>query len=199
MQLLRAIISLTALVLCQSCAAKAGPVDTGLVEAASSDEGREQKVVFNQVFMAIQSGDFDELNQMERSFRTSRAKTPSGLWKLAAFHAAAQYHLGNGLTPEDGCVMQDAAKLRKWREADPNLPGPVITEAALLSIQAWCIRGGGVAPLQGEDKSRIRTARGQPSEGVSRSGILCGHGEVVPVPRQEHKRPQRFDRGGHST
>ena len=123
----------------------APPPDTGQVVARSSDEQAERDAILKQVQAAIAARDFAGLSAMEEDLRTSRARTPSGVWKLAVLHGGLQFYLADGLKSEDGCQYRDAQFLRDWAAASPRNPAPVITDAALLLEQAWCIRGDGTA------------------------------------------------------
>lgn len=128
-----------------SCSAKAAPPDTGQVVANSSDEQAERDAILKRVRTAIAAKDFAGLSAMEDDFRSSRARTPSGVWKLAVLHAGLQLYLAEGLKPDSGCQYRDAPFVRQWAAAAPRNPAPVITDAALLLEQAWCIRGPGYA------------------------------------------------------
>jgi hypothetical protein len=133
------------------CKAQAAPPDTGQVVATSSDEEAERELILNKVRTAIDSSDFAGLSAMEEDFRSSRARTPSGVWKLAAFHAGLQAYLADGLQQEAGCEYRRAAFVQQWTDAAPRNPAPSITNAALLLDQAWCIRGPGYADTVAAD------------------------------------------------
>lgn len=126
-----------------ACTAQAAAPDTGQVVASSSDDEAEREIILQRVRTAIAADDFATLSAMEDDFRSSRARTPSGLWKLAAFHAGLQAYLATGLQRDNGCQYRSANFLQRWASAAPRNPAPVITNAALLLKQGWCIRGGG--------------------------------------------------------
>lgn len=111
----------------------------------SSDEQTERNVILSKVQAAISSRDFAGLSAMEEDLRRSRARTPSGVWKLALFHTGLQSYLAEGLQRDGGCQYRDAQFVRRWETASPHNPAPYITDAALLSQQAWCFRGLGYA------------------------------------------------------
>jgi hypothetical protein len=144
---LRILAICTALVLAGcgfiSGAAESSPIDTGKVEARTDDELGEQKIVLNQVDAAIAANDFAALDKLERQYRTSRARAPSGVWKLGVFHAEVQFNLTKGMSPENGCAAPGASFVAKWLRHDPVAPAAIITSAALSLRKAWCIRGGG--------------------------------------------------------
>lgn len=134
-----------ALLLSQASLAHAGPIDTGKVEAASQSEEDELDIIIRQVKHAIDTEDFAKLDSMDHEFRTSRARLPSGIWKLAAFHAGLKYFLTEGLTREQGCILRHNPFIEHWRTISPSSPAVIITEARLQVSQAWCIRGAGYA------------------------------------------------------
>lgn len=128
-----------------SCAPQSGVADTGRVVAESTGEKAERDRIITQVQSAIAANDFGSLASLEEDYRASRARTPSGIWKLAVFHATVQWALADGLQAETGCQLRKSAFVDRWLAAAPDSPGPVITQAALLMRQAWCIRGTGFA------------------------------------------------------
>ena len=141
----KSLFAFVAFLLAPACSAAPAPPDTGKVEAASIDEVAEQKLIGDKVQNAIATSDFATLNAMEREFRISRARTPSGVWKLAVFHGYAQFYLADGLDREHGCVYRMAPFVKRWLDADPSAAGAVISDAALLFQQGGCERGSGFA------------------------------------------------------
>lgn len=128
-----------------NCKAEAVAQDTGKVEASSADEETERNIILNKVQTAIAANDFAGLSAMEDDYRSSRARTPSGTWKLAVFHVGLQTDLADGLQSGEACQYRKAQFVQRWAAATPHNPAPAITNAALLLSQAWCIRGGGYA------------------------------------------------------
>ncbi|MFO1239007.1 MAG: hypothetical protein U1E64_01525 [Sphingomonadaceae bacterium] len=126
---------------CRSLAAS----DTLAPISTSPDEKTERDAILGKVQAAIAASDFAALNGMEEEFRSSRARMPSGLWKLAVFHAGLQFYLAKGLERQFDCQYRTAEFIAKWAAAAPDNPAPVITDAAMLDKQAWCFRGGGYA------------------------------------------------------
>lgn len=142
------IVAISAALIAGGCslisrAAESSPADTGKVEAVSNDELRERKVVLRQVDAAIAANDFAALDKLGEQLRTSRARTPSGLWKLGAYHAELQFKLSKGMSRENGCVVPGAGFAARWLRHSPNGPAAIITNASLASQKAWCIRGTG--------------------------------------------------------
>ena len=142
-------IRLSLLMMCSlvlpGCILQVAASDTVPALASSSDEKAERDAVLSRVQAAIVANDFASLSTMEDAFRSSRARTPSGVWKLAVFHAGLQAYLAEGLEPEDECRYRRAQFVQRWAAAEPRSPAPAITNAALLLQQAWCFRGRGYA------------------------------------------------------
>ncbi len=126
-----------------SAAAESSPVDTGKVEARTDDDIGEWRNVQKQVDAAITANDFATLDKLGAQYRTSRARTPGGAWKLGAFHTELQFSLGKEMSRESGCTSRGTAFAAKWLRHSPGAPAAVITSAALSVSKAWCIRGSG--------------------------------------------------------
>lgn len=115
---------------------------------SSPDETREhdaRETIIARVKTAIATKDFATLDALEQDFRTSRERTPAGVWKLWVYHAQLQYQLGEGIGPGEGCASRMAPLVTQWRKTAPDSPAAAITAASLLLEQAWCFRGGGYA------------------------------------------------------
>lgn len=125
-----------------SCAAAPDP---GQTYVNTGDEQAERDAISSKVEEAVAARDFAGLSAQEAAFRTSRARTSSGKWKLELFHHALLYSLADGLRPGQDCRYQDEPLVRHWADAYPTDPTPAIVHAALLHEQAWCLRGAGYA------------------------------------------------------
>lgn len=137
------ILLASCLIAAQACTAG---FDNGPAPKANgTDEVSERNAVYARIDTALAAGDFAGLSAMEADFRASRARTPSGLWKLAVFHAGVQHRLAAGLDRAHACGFPSQVTLRQWAAVMPDNPAPVVTEAALLVEQAWCVRGRGLA------------------------------------------------------
>jgi hypothetical protein len=128
------------------CLASTGAVaQSRQADSSNLDEEGERSAILKAIKSAIATEDFAKLTAMEAEFRISRARTQSGVWKLAVFHAGVQAYLADGLLPESDCQYSKSQFVNAWKAASSGSPAPVITDAALLLTQAWCIRGGGYA------------------------------------------------------
>lgn len=109
------------------------------------DELADQEVITDAVRAAIDAQDYRTLSAMESDFRTTRARTVSGISKLGLFHGRILAELG----PRDDaqqCDDRSADFFRRWVAATPASPAPYISRAAVVEALAWCIRGDGFAP-----------------------------------------------------
>lgn len=125
--------------------ARADSLPFARTAAPGADELAARNATGDKVRTAIAADDFAGLNRLEQDFLTSRARTPSGWWKLAMFHRYVRYELGDGLEEKDGCEYRKADFVRRWAEATPHSPLPFITAAGLQYNQAGCVRGSGFA------------------------------------------------------
>ena len=111
--------------------------------AAPTDEAGEQKPIVDAVKAAIDRRNYQALNRMENEFRRTRARTSSGIWKLAVFHWRLLTELGP--RGDDNCEDRSADFFRGWIAASPAEAAPYVSRAEVLEAYAWCIRGDGYA------------------------------------------------------
>jgi hypothetical protein len=117
----------------------------GVVEATTDNEMVERLQIINQTSAAVKAFDFAALDKMAYHFRSTRALTPSGTWKLSRF-----YHtLESDLTSKDQLKACKNPKsqdfFRRWIAHSPKEPAAHIMSARLGRQMAWCIRGGAYA------------------------------------------------------
>jgi hypothetical protein len=118
--------------------------DAGQVEARSNDELAERTAIFDQVKAAIDDRDYAALNAMAEEYRTRRARTPSGTWKLAYFYYGVIGHLP-AENPGAKCLRIGDTVFADWAAVDPAAPAPYIAQAAALTGYGRCLRGGAYA------------------------------------------------------
>jgi hypothetical protein len=119
--------------------------------ATAHEETVLRDTVSKQVQAAVEANDFKQLSALGHDFLTKGTRTPSGIWYLAIFHAELQFRLLDGLDPKDGCEFRKQEFVERWAAAQPASPGPIITHANMLGLQAWCFRGAGAASAVAED------------------------------------------------
>lgn len=130
---------------------KSGRVETdnrhklGKVEAITDDERAERQKVIDRTLAALKTSDFAALNSMADEYRSRRALTPSGTWKLSQFYQA----LDHELTHRDdlsACKNPESADFfKRWTEYSPKEPAVHILTSRLNRRIAWCFRGGAYA------------------------------------------------------
>ena len=134
----RACLLAITVLLASACSAR------GEVEAQTTDELAERKAIFDAVEKAFDTKDYAELNRMAEDYRTSRARTPSGTWKLAMFY----YGVAPFLFDHDSgrsCPPVREDMLRDWTAADPEAPASYIAKARALTSYGACLRGSAYA------------------------------------------------------
>ena len=130
---------LTCLFADMPAAAVAAPVEKASITTLDDQVVRDG--ITHRVDALLRAEDFATLNRMAAEFRTTRARTPSGVWKLRTFHLSVRQYLAQA-QPAGECVSTAGPILKRWMAADPTAPTPVITQASVLLEQAWCKRHG---------------------------------------------------------
>jgi hypothetical protein len=96
--------------------------------------------IFDRVKALVDARDFHALNSIEQEYRTTRARTPSGVWKLSEFHGAVHAALPEA-DENQRCALAAGPFLNAWAAATPSEPTPYIAAANMLVGRAWCFRG----------------------------------------------------------
>lgn len=115
------------------------------VEAATDDEMVERQRIMDRASAAIKTSDFVALNAMALDYRSTRALTPSGTWKLTSFYQRLEFELTNReqLSACKNPESQDF--LNRWTAFSPKEPTVHIMTSRLNRRIAWCVRGGAYA------------------------------------------------------
>ncbi|MEO7635988.1 MAG: hypothetical protein ABIS38_10130 [Sphingomicrobium sp.] len=117
---------------------------------AARGEFALRQALLDRVKALVEARDFAALNAIERQYRTTHARTPSGSSPLYLFHAGVQNALPQP-RPADGCRNDATRFIDDWAKRDPNAPGATITRAYFDVQVAWCYRGEGSAANVAED------------------------------------------------
>jgi hypothetical protein len=99
--------------------------------------GREAAVLFR-------AGRFAELDAQAAEFRASKARTPSGLWKLTNFYSGLARSF-DSRRREELYWQQLEFESRKWIKASPKSPTAHLVHASILINRGWSYRGNGYA------------------------------------------------------
>jgi len=111
----------------------------------------ERQRVPNYVVVLLIQSDFPQLEALAEHYRTTKERTPSGLWYLSLFHAGVNRYLQtvrskpqnlpSGKRWEGSADEMHAKIINEWQAAFPNSPNPYLAHAKRLREQAWRIRG----------------------------------------------------------
>ena len=107
--------------------------------ATANELGERWKIV-RRVQKLVRARDYAGLSALARRYRVTRARTPSGTWKLAIFHGSIRAALPTP-EPERHCAFAAGKFLKRWRRATPHSPAPYVATGTLLLDRAWCYRG----------------------------------------------------------
>jgi hypothetical protein len=114
----------------------------GVVEASTDNEMVERLQIINQTSAAVKASDFAALDKMAHHFRSTRALTPSGTWKLSRFYHTLEDDLTRKDQLSDCKNPQSQDFFRRWIAHSPKEPAAHIMSVRLDRQMAWCIRGG---------------------------------------------------------
>ncbi len=127
-------------------------------------EVMERERVKNYVVVLLIQSDFKRLEELAEHYRTTKERTPSGLWYLTFFHAGVERYLGTirsrpqTLPPGKRWVgsadEMHAEIINEWQAAFPDSPNPYLARVVMLRQQAWRIRGGSYADKVPEEAWR---------------------------------------------
>ncbi len=113
----------------------------GQLKTEEPDVRKEIKVRVASLWQAEQ---FDELDAMATTYRTSRGRTPSGVWQLSVFYSALREQVeSDGRDSRVWAAQLERA--RRWTTRTPTSPSAHIQYAEALTRQAWHQRGDGFA------------------------------------------------------
>jgi len=116
-----------------------------LASTAGATELQLRQEIFDRVHALVNARDFAELSAMEQAYRTQRARTPSGSWKLQDFYLGLERALLPPTADAGDCAIPAETLIDDWTKATPANPAPYIVRANMLLERAWCFRGDGYA------------------------------------------------------
>jgi hypothetical protein len=108
------------------------------------DELADDASMESAVTAAIRNGDFERLEELSSHYRTTEARTSSGLWKLSLFDARLRAALD--IPKRDGQRWTSMITLvEEWVKRHPGSAGARLGYAQMLLSRAWSYRGNGYA------------------------------------------------------
>lgn len=105
---------------------------------------------------------FAELDQMAADFRSSKARTRNGEWKLKLFYEG----LGGKDEDDEAAWLNRMASLERWRDARSDSTTARVALAEAWKNYAWKARGGGYANEITEDSIRLFEERLGKAHGI---------------------------------
>lgn len=109
---------------------------------AQAHELSDRAAIQAEVYYALHRADYAALESFAELYRSTQARTASGLWKLTIFYTGveAAFDADNG-DKSHWDRIEDAAA--RWVERDPASPTARLAYAQMLRSRAWHHRGTG--------------------------------------------------------
>ena len=108
--------------------------------AAASTELAERNSIKQSVRALFEASDYRALERLAGYYRSSGARTPSGIWKLTVLYGAF-HDLSAGIGRDDNRGWQRlSTKIAEWQSQVPGQPTPPIVQAIALKSYAWALR-----------------------------------------------------------
>ena len=112
----------------------------------NNDELAVRQNVKAEVSRAFAAGDIEQLEKLSSTYLATRARTPSGLWKLTLFYSATRDLIERQLEVQGGTFGDPVAKTgQAWLKKYPASPAAQVVRGQAMQIRAWRIRGYGYA------------------------------------------------------
>lgn len=121
------------------------------VTAVRADELSERESIKDTVRTAFIDSDFKKLDALAEQYRSSKARTVSGLWKLTVFYSTFDA-LGNSPAYGEQSLDGFEQQARKWIDEAPESKSAYIAYATLLYRHAFFVRGDGYAASVAPEK-----------------------------------------------
>lgn len=113
----------------------------GLAFARSeSSEMTERQGIVGAVNASFMQRHFEDLERMAEAVRATKARTPSGVWKLGLFYSGID-ELADMRLASDVIWNAIDQEMQAWESAYPESPTPRVARATLMLRRAWSHRG----------------------------------------------------------
>jgi hypothetical protein len=110
-----------------------------------ADELAERAMIEDLAASAFMESDFDALERQAEEYRTRKAKTSSGTWKLPYFYVGLATD-GLKFKKDQSAEWSEAMKkFDLWIEKYPQSPTPYVAQGEALMRRGWTFRGTGWA------------------------------------------------------
>ena len=112
-------------------------------QASAATELAEREAIRATVLRLFSANDFNALEDLSASYRSTASRTPSGVWHLALFYAGLNHAIEEAQPPSQGEAAFSEAehKVQRWVAAYPDSPSAHIVYGMLLVARGWSYRG----------------------------------------------------------
>ena len=117
------------------------------MQPQAGTEMEERAAIRSSTRNAFLREDFSQLEETSRTYRSTRSRTPSGIWKLTVFHAGVLDAIGERARAQEreAAFRELEGMTTRWAERHPNSPSARIAHSVVLIFHAWAFRGEGYA------------------------------------------------------
>lgn len=115
------------------------------VLAVPQTEQEERASIASDVRVALESRNFDVLENMSQRLQKEKLRTTSGLWKLTLFHAGIRGAIADRVKAGEAASIELEARFAAWAAKYPKSAVPITAISSIHIERAWNIRGNGYA------------------------------------------------------
>lgn len=122
----------------------------------AAHELHDRAAIKGSVAALMSQGDYQQLEELAQTYRSSQARTSSGLWKLTMFYGGLKLFFDTEQR-EPAFWSSRKDSVAKWVSLYPSSPTARMAYATMLLNRAWSFRGGGYAvTVKSEDWEPFR-------------------------------------------
>jgi Domain of unknown function (DUF4034) len=143
------------------------------VLAAPQTEQEERASIALAVRTALDSRNFDALENMSQKFRKEKQRTASGLWKLTMFHGDIREVIDERAKGGEAALAELESRFAAWAARYPKSPVPITAMSSIHVSRAWSIRGNGYA-------SKVKPEAWAPfAQSIERARVTLEQGKTI--------------------
>src|SRR5262245_41690192 len=117
------------------------------MQSRAATEMEERAAIRNSARNAFLKEDFSQLEEVSLNYRSTKSRTPSGVWKLTVFHEGISEAIAERARAQgrEAAFRELEGMTTRWAKRYPNSPSARIAHSSLLISHAWAFRGDGYA------------------------------------------------------
>ena len=117
------------------------------MQSRAATEMEERAAIRSSTRNAFLKEDFSQLEEVSLNYRSTKSRTPSGIWKLTVFHAGILEAIDERARAQEreAAFRELEGMTTRWAERHPNSPSARIAHSSVLISHAWAFRGEGYA------------------------------------------------------